>query len=124
MEKAITKLFAFNHKMTFGEIEKQINARSNKLAYHIKKLTNDGVLIKSDNFYKLSEKSEKEIPYLAEKKSLIPVIIIAIRKKQNEIFLMKRIKRPFKNKLALPGGRIILRETIPKATERIMKEKF
>ncbi|MEK6760684.1 MAG: NUDIX domain-containing protein [Nanoarchaeota archaeon] len=123
MEKNILRLFLYNRQMKFNEIEKQTKERSNKLAYHLQKLTKSGVLTKSKDFYTLSEKSEEKIPYLTEKKSLVPVIIIAI-KKEGKIFLVKREKRPFKNKLALPGGRIVLGENIPKATERIMNEKF
>ena len=50
-------------------------------------------------------------------------MLIAI-KKEEKVFLIKRNKRPFDNKLCLPGGRLIVGETIPEATERIMEEKF
>ena len=87
--------------MKFNEIEKQTKVRSNKLAYHLQKLTSNGILTKSDDFYKLSKKSEEKIPYLTDKKSLIPVIIVAIRNRKR-IFLVQREKRPFQNKLAMP----------------------
>ncbi len=124
MEKNILELFLYDNKMKFNEMEKKMEVRSNKLAYHLQKMTKKGILTKLDNFYSLSEKSEEKIPYLTEKKSLVPVVIIAIRKKSDKVFLVKREKRPFKNKLALPGGRIVLGENISKATERIMLEKF
>ncbi|MBI4116646.1 NUDIX domain-containing protein [Candidatus Pacearchaeota archaeon] len=123
MEKAILKLFLNNHRMKFSDIEKFLKIRSNKLAYHIKSLIKKGMLEKNENFYKLPDSKEYLIPYLTNKKSVLPVILIAI-KNSDGIFLVERNKRPFKGKFGLPGGRIILGETVPKATERIMKKKF
>jgi ADP-ribose pyrophosphatase YjhB (NUDIX family) len=121
MEKKILQVFLYNHKLKFSEIEKQLNTRSNKLAYHIKNLEKKGIIIKDKDFYRLSDTAEELIPYLTQKKSVLPVILIALGNK-NRFFLYKREKRPFKNKLSLPGGRILLGETIPKATQRLMKK--
>ena len=121
MEEKILQVFLYNHKLKFNEIEKQLNIRSNKLAYHIKNLEKKGIITKDKDFYRLSDTAEELIPYLTEKKSVLPVILIVIGNK-NRFFLYKREKRPFKNKLSLPGGRILLGETIPKATERLMKK--
>jgi len=123
MEDQILKSFLYNHKLKFSEIEKIIKIRSNKLTYHLKKLIKKGILAKEKDCYKLSETAESLIPYLTKKQAVLPVILILIERK-SKIFLYKRTKRPYKDKLSLPGGRIILGETIPKATERIMKEKF
>lgn len=123
MEQKILSAFLYNHQLKFNEIEKITKIRSNKISYHIKKLERKGILIKEKNFYKLSETAESLIPYLTNKQSVLPVILIVLKNKE-KIFLYKRNKRPYKNKLSLPGGRIILGETIPKATERIVKEKF
>ena len=123
MEKAILKLFLYNNQIKFNEMEKQAKIRSNRLAYHLQKLIKRGILEKNNGLYKLPDSKEHLIPYLTNKKSVLPVILIAI-KNNDGIFLVERNKRPFKNKLALPGGRIILGETVPKAAERIKKEKF
>ncbi|MCL5018357.1 MAG: hypothetical protein M1416_01160 [Candidatus Pacearchaeota archaeon] len=122
MEEKILGLFLFNNKMKFSEIEKQIKARSNKLDYHLKKLISKGVLKKEKEYYELNESSEYIIPYLSNKKAVLPVILVRIGDREN-IFLHKREKRPYKGKLSLPGGRMILGEDIPKAVTRIMKEK-
>lgn len=122
MEK-ILELFLYNHKLKFGEIEKQTKLRSNKLAYYLKKLVKENVLEKRGDFYQLSETAEHLIPYINSGQAVLPVILIAIEKNK-KIFLLQREKRPYKGKLSLPGGRILVGETIPKATERIMKEKF
>ena len=123
MKQQILETFLHNHKLKFNEIEKLIKIRSNKLAYHLKKLEKEGILEKEKDFYNLSETAERLIPYLTKKQAILPIILIAIGKNR-KIFLHKRGKRPFKNKLSLPGGRIIVGETIPKATQRLMKEKF
>ena len=123
MEDKIIKTFLYNHKLKFNEIEKNISVRSNKLAYHVKNLVKKGILIKEGDSYKLSDVSESLIPYISEKKSMLPVILIHLGDKE-KVFLYKREKRPFKDKLSLPGGRILLGETIEEATARIIKEKY
>lgn len=122
MEKQILSLFLTNKKLKFNEIEKFLNVRSNKLDYHLKKLINKKILEKEKEFYSLSETSEYLIPYLSEKKSVLPVILIHIGD-DKETFLYKREKRPYKNLLSLPGGRVIICETLKDSVRRIMKEK-
>ena len=123
MEKKILNLFLFSHRLRFSEIGKNLRIRSNKLAYHLKGLVKRGVLAKEKDTYLLSEASEYLIPYLSKKKSVLPVILIHIGDKKRA-FLYKREKRPFKGYFSLPGGRIIIGESIPSAAKRIMKEKF
>lgn len=126
IEEKILAAFLYNHKLKFSEIEKLIKIRSNKLAYYLKKFEKKRILEKDNDYYKLTETAEPLIPYLSKKNHVLPVILIAIKNPKNnkEIFLYKRKKRPYKDLLSLPGGRILLGETIPEATERIMKEKF
>ncbi len=123
MEDKIIKLFLFNKELKFSEIESLLKTRSNKLSYHIKNLISKGILEKKDNLYYLSRSSEALIPYLSDKKSVIVTLLILIGDK-NKAFLYERKKRPFKNYLALPGGRLMVGESIEVAAKRIMKEKF
>jgi ADP-ribose pyrophosphatase YjhB (NUDIX family) len=123
MEKKILELFLYNHKLKFNEIEKLTKIRSNKASYHLKKLIDKKIIKKVNDFYELSEDKEEIIPYLTNKKAVLPVILIALQNKKH-LFLCKRIKRPFKDKFGLPGGRILVGESISEATERIMKEKY
>ncbi len=83
-----------------------------------------GVLKKEGRTYRLSKTAETLIPYISDKQSLLPVVLIAIAKNSNQVFLYKREKRPFKNKLCLPGGRILSGESLSDATKRIMKQKY
>ena len=76
---------------------------------------------KENEFYCLNEDSEYLIPYIDSKISVLPVILIALTK-EKKIFLYKRQKKPYKDKLSLPGGRLILGENIKNAVKRIMKK--
>ncbi len=123
MERKILGLFLYNHKLKFSEIEKSLNQRSNKIAYHIKQLIKKEILMKQKDFYSLTKKSEYLIPYLSEKQHPLPVILIHIGDSK-KAFLYKRGKRPFKDKLSLPGGRLLTNESISKSVKRIMRQKF
>lgn len=122
-EDSILRLFLYNYKLKFNEVERLLKQRSNKIAYHIKNLVKRGILEKKEGYYFLNDNSEYLIPYLSDKSSVLPVILICIGDNK-KAFLFKREKRPFKNLLSLPGGRLLLGESIEKATSRIMKEKF
>ncbi len=122
MEKQILKLFTLNHNLKFSEIEKKLSIRSNKLAYHLKLLVKKGIIEKENETYKLTETAENLIPYFSEKTSPLPVILIRIGNNK-KCFLAEREKRPFKNSLSLPGGRLLVGEEIKEAVKRIMKNK-
>ncbi len=122
MEKNIISLFIKEIQLKFNEIEKLLKIRSNKLDYHLKKLVKKGVLNKENGFYSLSESSEYLIPYLSNKESVLPVILICIGNSE-KAFFYKREKRPYKGFLSLPGGRLRLGEEINGGVKRIMKEK-
>lgn len=122
-ERKILSLFAFDYRLKFSEIEKSLKIRSNRLAYYLKELVNKRILEKEQGDYKLSEASEYLIPYLSEKNSCLAVLLVHIGDNKR-CFLYKRSKRPFKNFLSLPGGRILTGESIKQAVKRVIKEKF
>lgn len=121
-EYKILETFLYKDKQKFNEIEKSIKTRSNKLAYHLKNLIKKNILTKEKEDYLLSETAEHLIPYLSRKKHVLSVVLIHLGDSKKS-FLYKRTKKPFKDKLSLPGGRILLGETISDATKRILKEK-
>jgi len=118
----ILELFLYNNKLKFSEIEKQSKIRSNKLSYYLKKLIKEKILEKQGEFYKLSETSETLIPYLSNKKNVLSIILIHLGNNK-KAFLYSKQKRPYQNKLSLPGGRILLGENLNNSVKRIMKEK-
>src|SRR3989338_3671918 len=121
MENRIINLFLYENALRFSEIEKLSKIKSNKMSYHLKSLVKKGVIEKSGNLYRLSDSKEYLIPYLNKTESVIPVVLVAIKNKKG-IFLIERKKRPFKGKLGLPGGRLIMGETIKESVERIGKK--
>ncbi len=123
MENKILELFLYNNRLKFSEIEKSLKARSNKLSYHLKQLIKKNILTKKQDYYELSETAEHLIPYLSDKQAVLPVVLVFIGNK-NRAFLYKREKKPFKGLLSLPGGRLLINESIEQAAKRIMKEKF
>ena len=123
MKQEIISQFLYKEKLRFSEIEKNTKIRSNKLAYYIKNLTRKGILIKEGETYRLSDNFESIIPYISEKQAILPVVLVMI-KKDKKVFMYQREKRPYLEKLSLPGGRILLGEDMEKATLRIMKKKF
>lgn len=119
----IIGLFTKNQKLRFSDIEKLIGIRSNKLDYHLKKLVEKKVIVKTGKYYSLSEDSEPLIPYISDEKSPLPVVLIHIGN-EKKAFLIRRKKRPYQNFLSLPGGRIRVGENIGDAVGRIMKDKY
>ena len=117
MEKEILDLFLYNEKLKFNEIEKLLGERSNKVAYHLKNLVKKDILSKDHDSYKLSK--ENLIPYLSNKKHMLPVVLIHIGN-EKECFIVERNKKPFKGLLGLPGGRIMVGENINDCIKRIM----
>jgi ADP-ribose pyrophosphatase YjhB (NUDIX family) len=122
MGNKIVEAFLYNDKLKFSEIEKLTNLRSNSLAYHLKNLEDEKVIIKEEGNYSLSSDFEHMIPYVSDKQAVLPSVLIAIGKGDN-FFLHVRKKKPYKDILGLPAGRLLVGEKIGDAVRRIMKTK-
>ncbi|PIN92883.1 hypothetical protein COU54_05165 [Candidatus Pacearchaeota archaeon CG10_big_fil_rev_8_21_14_0_10_31_24] len=123
MEQEILSSFTNKNQFSFNDLSKLLKIRTNKLAYHLKKLSQKGLVKKQNSLYELTEQAESKIPYFSEKSSPIPIILIELKNK-SAIFLHKRNKRPYKDLYGLPGGRILVGESLQQATKRIMLSKF
>jgi len=123
MENRVIEAFLYNDKLRFSEIEKLTNLRSNILAYYLKNFEQAKVLVKENGHYSLSNDFEHIIPYVSDKQAILPTVLIAIGKK-NDFFLNFREKKPYKGRLGLPAGRILVGENIGDAVKRIMKQKY
>ena len=123
MKDEILNLFAYESNLIFTDIKKKLKIRSNLLSYWLNQLIKKAIIEKHNNSYSLSESSEHLIPYLSKNKSILPVILIQISN-SSSCFLFKRTKRPYKSFFSLPGGRILVGESLKSASERIMKTKF
>ena len=118
----IFKQFLTENKLKFSEIEKQLNLRSNMLAYHLEILQKDNILIKENDCYKLTKKAESLIPDFSKEKSALPIVLLIVRN-QERILLMNRNKRPYKDLWGLIGGRLLYHESLEEASLRVLKTK-
>lgn len=121
---SIFRQFLYSDRLKFSEIERKTGIRSNELAYLLKRMIKEEVLVKNDDYYMLTAEYEKKIPHFAEESETTPLpVVLAACVKDNKILLIKRGKKAYKDYWSLPGGRIRTGETIKEATLRILKEK-
>jgi len=126
----IFRLFLEHNKLKFNEIEKSLKKslkiQSNMVSYHLTSMIKDGLLIKKGEYYLLTEHAEKYIPLFSDifgmDVSPLPIILVAVVHKDN-ILLVKRNKRPYKNYWSMIGGKLLLHEDIKDAAIRLVKEK-
>ncbi len=123
----IFSLFLRQEKLRFNEIEKAINIRSNKLAYHLEQLIKEELLTKKGEFYVVTDKAESYLPIIphlvGDSLSPLPVILVALVNEKNQVLLMKRNLRPYKNYWSLIGGKMLLSENFQEASIRLIREK-
>jgi predicted transcriptional regulator/ADP-ribose pyrophosphatase YjhB (NUDIX family) len=112
---SILKNFSKQKKLRFAELVN--NIPSNKGAYYIKKLINQGFIVKNKDFYEITTKGENFLSYLDKleepteiKQPIHDVFLIAM--KGNKILIQKRKKRPFLGIIAPIGSRIRNGESI------------
>ncbi|MFC1801795.1 NUDIX domain-containing protein [Nanoarchaeota archaeon] len=124
--KQIFELFTKNHKLKFNEIEKHLDIRSNLLVYHLDKMKQEGWIEKQDDIYQLTKKAEEKLPFYAhivEKETgVLPVVLAAIIK-DNQICLLKRNKRPYKDHWGLISGKMKMGESIKTTALREAQEE-
>ena len=123
METNIPSLFTHRKHLTFAQIGKLLNIRSNKLAYHLKLLCYNGKIVKEGINYSLSDVSASRISYFSPISSPLPVVLVHLGT-NTQAFLHIRKKRPYLGYYGLPGGRLRVGESIEQAAQRIMKDKF
>ncbi|MBI4448854.1 NUDIX domain-containing protein [Candidatus Woesearchaeota archaeon] len=123
--REIFRLFTRRESLRFSEIEEQTDLRSNELAYFLEQMQREGMIIKQEDQYRLSNTAEMYVPFFVEKpEELSPLPVILVRYEMDgRILLLRRKKKPYLDHWGLPGGRIRVRETIEAAARRIIKEK-
>jgi 8-oxo-dGTP diphosphatase len=125
-QEKIFETFIKKHRQKFSDIEKTTDIQSNKLSYHLSKMVEQDLLIKEGDFYSLSKKAEKLIPFFAHMTGKeignLCVVLCAIIK-DKKILLMKRKKRPYQGYWGLIGGKLQLSDSISGAALREVKEE-
>lgn len=122
----IFKLFLENAKLRFNAIEKALKIRSNMVSYHLERMQHEGLVNKEGEYYCLTRKAETYLPIIqhvvGEELSPLPVVLVALMNK-DEILLIKRNRRPYKNYWGLIGGKMLLEESFKETGVRLVKEK-
>lgn len=121
----IFREFIYAQKLRFNEIEKRTGIRSNELAYYLKRLVNTKILTKEGEHYFLTPESEKDIPFFRDgiTRFQLAIILVRVFNEDGKVLLIKRAKRPYKDLWSLPGGCMLLGESISDAVKRVVKEK-
>jgi ADP-ribose pyrophosphatase YjhB (NUDIX family) len=122
----IFSLFAFNRELKFGMIEKELGISSNQLSYHLSKMVEEGILVKTGDAYTLTHIGESMIPALNQitgrEQGLITIVAAAVMR-GDRICLLKRKKRPYQGYWSLPGGKMRLQESLKDAAIREVREE-
>lgn len=122
----IYELFVKQKRLRFSEIKKTLNTRSNILSYHLNSMVKSGLLEKDEDDYILTIEGEKKIPFFTQfspqTHGAIPIVIAGIVKGK-EILLLRRSKRPYMGYWGMPGGALMMNETIEENAVKIAKKE-
>lgn len=126
VSREIFKLFTTNRKLKFNEIEKQLQIRSNLLVYHLDQMKKQGLVEKQDETYQLTKTAEEMLPFYVhltkQETGVLPVVLTAIIN-QNQVCLIKRNKRPYKDHWGFVGGKMKMGESIKETALREAQEE-
>jgi ADP-ribose pyrophosphatase YjhB (NUDIX family) len=91
----------------FNDIRKEIKIDSNKLTYHLKKLSGANFIFVENGIYKLTEECKNFFPYrkiITQKQiPIMPVTAVAIIR-DDKVFLQNKPGEPGRGNLILTGG--------------------
>ncbi len=116
----------YNDKLKYNEIWDKSNP-SNKFNYHLMKLVEEKILIKEDEFYKLTSKGLEIISgldgveILQKSKPLVCCFVMGF--KDDKVLVNIRKKQPFMDYLGIPGGKLDFgNTTIEQAKKEFLEE--
>lgn len=132
IKEHILKKIMHNPECTFSELwEKDIRdeIESNKFAYHLKKLIDEGLIKKQNNsdVYMLTSQGKKEMTFVdgetGKKKTFPLVTVLMVVVKDNKVLLMKRLKEPFYGYWGIHGGKLDFDKHIFEAAAEELKQE-
>lgn len=123
MEDKILKRFSRFKKLKFNDLKEE--TESNKLSYHLKKLIQENLITKNEDYYFLTDKGEEKLCYLEDKGSLKQPIhdVFLLPFKDGKYVVQKRTKRPLLDVIIPIGARIRKGESIfQTAKKKLLKD--
>ena len=117
VKKHILKKFMYNESLKFNEILDKAFP-SNKFDYHLKQLVGEGLIIKKNNLYSLTNKGTQVISSIDgvniedKRKPISCVFILGYDEEKDLVLLNQRKKQPFMNVVGVPGGKIEFGQSI------------
>jgi ADP-ribose pyrophosphatase YjhB (NUDIX family) len=126
----LTKLL-YADELKFSEIKPIANIENNKLSFHLKRLVEAGLVLKTRSAYRLTNKGKEAANLLDDQNSKVikqgkrSVVQCCIRNTGNEIeFLVyTRKKHPFLGMQGFPSGKVMFGEKVTEASKRELKEE-
>ena len=113
-------------KMSFNQLWNK-SGESNNFAYHLKFLTEDGLISKEDGFYSLTHEGKKLSGYLEGEdgsRAKFPILtVVCIIKKDEKYLLSQRKKEPFYEYWGSISGKVKQTDYILEAAEQEIFEE-
>ena len=125
-EKILISLM-YRQGLTFNELWNK-KGRSNKFAYHLKKLMDNGFVTKDDSGkYALTTKGKKRVAYLesltGDRCELPIVAVIVVVTKGRQVLLINRTKEPFYGYWGVHGGKLRSTNSILEQAKESLKNE-
>ncbi len=122
-QRLILQRLLFNKGIRFSDLN-NLRIGSDRFNFHLKKLIENGLVIKKENLYSLSAKG-KEFANRAEKQAKLGVALNIYKNDgdSRKYLIQKRSKEPFTDWYGTPSGKIEYGENPLVASIRILKKE-
>ncbi len=127
LQKTILDTLRYNPLMTYTHLMPE-GIESSHFRYHLKQLMTAGLVEKNAaDAYILTDKGQREVDYLSDKRTLpirTPKVITYTLLTHGEVFfLLKKPKEPYRDLYGLIGGKVHFGEDVRAAAQREIFEK-
>lgn len=132
IQASILRHLLFTPQATFAELQKETKLTSDHFTFHIKKLTESGLIEKKTSHYQLTHKGKEYANrmdtdrHVIERQPKISTLLIVERKTPDGIYeylTQQRLKQPFYGFWGLFGGKVGWGESFEDTAQRELKEE-
>jgi len=126
IQKQILLKLIHNPSMTFNELWGK-EGESNKFAYHLKKMEEEGLVAKGEDKYGLTTEGKKLSAFIegdtGEKAAFPTLTVVALVEKEGKLLCQKRLKEPFFGYWGFISGKINFGQNIFECATRDLLEE-